>query len=379
MFRNCVAVLNISSSKLTLTVCERGVNGTFLFRANEEVDCYTFFEGEFYDVKGFEDAILSLYKKLLDNSAILELSTVYVGVPGEFTKTLTKKCRIRFGALKKIAVSDVLALFKNGLDETDEEFTLAHRSASYFVVDNYKTHEPIGKKATSLSARIYYSLVSNYFINVVGGAFNKVGIKNVKYIAQDYAEGMYLFPTQERELTKLLINISKTTTSLSIVYGNGLLYTSAFPVGSANVVAELMQKYECDYEICEQLFNKLNLGLKDNEHALYRVSDRRYGDFSFPRNEVNQIAKDVLDLIAEKSDEALSKCNLKLPSDIEITFTGDGVCHVKGAIEFISSRIGAYPTVVSPSIPHYNKPLHTTWLSLMDTALNVSKNKTFFA
>ena len=102
MLKNCVAVLNIGSTKLSLTVCERSVNGTFSLRANEEVECYTFFEGEFYDVKSFEDGLSSLYKKLIDNSAILELSTVYVGVPSEFTKTLTKKCRIRFGSIKKI-------------------------------------------------------------------------------------------------------------------------------------------------------------------------------------------------------------------------------------------------------------------------------------
>lgn len=379
MFKNCVAVLNISSTKLNLTVCERSVNGTFLLRANEEVDCYTYFDSEFYDVKAFSEAMELLFKKVVDNSAIYEISTLYVGVPCEFVKTLTKKCRLRFAKVKKVSKDDVLELYKHGLDEKDNEYTLSHRSASYFVVDNYKTHEPVGKSATLLSARIYYALISNYFISVVGGVLKNLKVKNVKYIAQDYAECTYLFNVSERDQTKLLINVSKTTSSLSIVYGNGLLYSSAFPIGSANVIAELMQKYDADYEIASQLFSKLNLGLKNNALANYRVDDGRYGDYAFPRNEVNQIAKDALDLIAENCDIALSKCKLKLPSDIEIVFTGDGICHVKGAVEYISSRIGAYPTVVAPIIPHYNKPMHTAWLSIMDTALAVSKNKTFFA
>ncbi|MBR6737629.1 MAG: hypothetical protein IKL82_04610 [Clostridia bacterium] len=379
MLKDCVAIFYISSTKLTLSVCERSVNGSFSFRANEECEAYTFFDGEFYDVKAFEESVCALHKRLIVNSSVSEINTVYVGVPGEFTKTLTKKCRIRFGTVKKISKDDVLALYKNGLDEEDNEYTLSHRTASYFVVDNYKTHEPIGKKATSLSARIYYSLISNYFTSVVSGVFNKIGVKNVKYISQDYAEGTYLFPLQERDQTKLLINVSKTTTSLSIVYGNGLLFSSAFSVGSANVIAEYMEKYECDYEVAELLFNKLNLGLKDRGGALYLVSDRRYGDYTFPRNEVNEKAKEVLDLIAENCDNAISKCKLKIPSDIEIAFTGDGICHVKGATQYISMRLGVFPVVVSPSVPHYNKPSHTSWLSLIDTAISASKNKTFFA
>ena len=81
MFRNCVAVLNISSTKLTLTVCERSVNGTFMLRANEEVECYTFFEGEFYDVKSFEEGVATLYKKLIDNRD--ESKKTHRIVPGE--------------------------------------------------------------------------------------------------------------------------------------------------------------------------------------------------------------------------------------------------------------------------------------------------------
>lgn len=377
MFKDCIATLNIDSASLSFAVTERNVNGAFSFRAFESVDYYSYFEGEFYDVKELEEKIVKLYKNLIDSSDISKISTVYVGVPGEFSKVVSKNYKITFGKVKTISKDDVIYLYDTGFDDSDTEYTLINRSAVYFVVDNYKTHEPIGKKAISLSARMSYGLVINHFIEVVGGILNRIGISNVKFILQDYASARYLFTLQERDMCKLLINIGYSTSSLSIVCGDGLLYNSSFALGGGMITAYLSDGLDCDYSVAELLKSKLNLGLIDRDDAVYVVSDDS-GDYSFSRNESNKIAKSVLDGIAEKCDKAVSACTLKVPSDIDVCFTGEGICSIKGAVEYIANTLGVFPTIVYPKVPHYNKPNYTSPLALIDTALDLCKDKIFF-
>ena len=269
-------------------------------------------------------------------------------------------------------------MFETAYQDDDTEYKLVHRSANYFIVDNYKTHEPIGKKANSLSARISYGLVINHFVEVVGSILKKLGVNDVKYVLEEYANTKYLFSIAERDACKLLINVGYSTSSLSIVLGNGLLFSSSFSVGGGMISAYLSDGLGCEYAVAELLKEKLNLGLRDRDGAIYLVNSSEFGEYTFSRNECNKIAKGVLDKISESCDKAVSSCLFKVPSDIEVTFTGEGICSVKGAVEYISTRLGVFPLVVAPKVPHYNKPNFTSRLALIDTALDIAKNKLFF-
>ena len=113
MIKDCVATLIIGSKDITLSVGERGVNGAFSFKAVEKVDYYSYFDGEFYDVKELEAHISSLFTAVIQKSEISKISTLFVGVPGEFSKVVSKNYKITFAKPKKITVNDVKYLLDN--------------------------------------------------------------------------------------------------------------------------------------------------------------------------------------------------------------------------------------------------------------------------
>ena len=378
MLKDCVATLNITSYDLTLSVAERSVNGAFSFRALEKVNYYSYYDGEFYDIKELERKIVKLYDDLITNSEVSKISTIFVSVPGEFSKVVSKNYKITFAKPKKITEGDVRYLMDNGFVDDDNEYSLVHRSAVYYVVDNYKTHEPIGKLASSLSARMSYCMAINHFIDVLDKILKKIGITTIRYILQDFACSRYLFTLAERDVCKLLINVGYSSSSLSIVCGNGLLFNSAFPIGGGMISAYLSDRLCIDYSVAEDLKAKLNLGLKERPSAKYIVNKDDVDFVEFSRDTCNKVAKDVLESIAEKCSDAVSSCTLKVPSDIETAFTGEGISKVKGAVEYISTRLGIFPKVVAPKVPHYNKPKYSTRLALIDTALDFIKDKLFF-
>ena len=378
MLKDCVAILSIGSSNINLIIGERGVNGTFIFRSNVSANYYAFMNGEFTDIKELESEIVKILNSINKTSEIGEISKIYVGVPGEFCKTITKNYKITFNSAKKINAKVLKSLYEVAFEDVDCEYTLAHRSAVYYTVDDVRVDNPIGKRGSSLAGRLSFSLVSNNFKEVITNIFKKCKINTVKFISEDYAESQYLFSGSEKSACKIVIDVGSVTTSFAISVGGGLLYSGAIPLGGGIITAYLYDKFKCDYLVAEQLKQKINLGLKANPLANYVITDSMGVDYTFPRDEVNDIAKMVLDDIAEKFDNAFSKCPLKIPSDSDTYFTGGGICYNRGAVEYISTRIGVLPKTIKPSLPHYGKPEYSSRLALLDTALNTCNDKIFF-
>ena len=378
MLSNCVAILNVDSSNISLYVGERSVNGTFTFRSKESVDYYAFYDGEFSDVKEFKSVVEKLYSTLIENNAISSISSIYVSLPGEFTKTLSKNYKITFNKSKKITLSDVESLYNLGYENV-ENYTLVNRSEIYFVLNNVKTHNPIGFTSNTLAGRLCYVYAQDYYKNFIDEVLTGIGIKDIKYISVDLAQNRYLFNDDNKDVCRILADVGYVTTSVSISSGNGLLFNGAVSLGGGIITAYLSNNLECDYDIAEKLKGKINLGLRDNENASYVISDRFLDEFSYSRNEVNDITKSVLDELAESIDKKLSTCTLKIPSDVEIYFTGNGICSIRGAVEYVASRLNSYPNVIAPKIPHYDKPSKSSQIALLDTAITYKNDKIFFA
>ena len=378
MFKNSVAVLDIGSSYISLFVGEESVNGTFAFRAKEVEEYNTFYDGEFSDVKETETIIAELFRKIYDNSPIASISRVFVGVPGEFIKTVSKNYKITFSKPKRITEQDVDSLFNLGYEALDDGYTLINRSAVYYSLGNVKTHNPIGANSISLAGRLSYVYTANYFKEVIDGILSKVGVKDVLYLSVDLAENLYLFSGEGKDVCRILVDVGYTTTSVSISSGNGLLYNSAIADGGGVITAYLSEELECDFFVAETLKRKINLGLRDNPDATYVITDRFDEEYSFSRNQVNDIVRRELDCIAERIDKALSLCALKIPSDVEVYFTGGGICYMRGAVEYVASRLNSYPNIVAPKIPHYDKPSKSSEISLISVAIKYKNDKIFF-
>ena len=109
MQKKQVAIIDVGSSKIEAAVGERGVNKTFVIKGRFSFDYDGFENGEFFDVDGFRH-VLANVERCLTNACRGSLGTVYVGVPGEFTKVIMKDSQISFTKKKKITEEDVDAI-----------------------------------------------------------------------------------------------------------------------------------------------------------------------------------------------------------------------------------------------------------------------------
>lgn len=375
MFKDSVIVLDVCSSKLILSVCKRGVNGTFVPLYTKTSKIYTYYEREFNDVKKIETAIFNLFDEI--KQIDLSRNTVYVSVPADFIKTYTRNFKLTFGSEKKITSNDVITLYNSAYDYKDSEYSLINRSACYYLLGNNKCANPIGKKAEVLGGRLSFQLASNYFMREFSEILAKLSITKLRFISSPYAECAYLFNDDERGVGRTLIDVGYCSTSISIVVGDGLLYSASVPCGSGIISANLQSKFGSEFEIAEELRKRLNLGLKSNYDKYYEF-EYKNSNYSFLREDCNAIAKGVIDNIAEQIDNAILKCKLVLPMDMETCFTGGGVSTIRGATEYLADRLGKYPIIVSPKVPKYEKPYYSSYLALIDAALKLKNDKIFF-
>lgn len=378
MFNDYVAVLDVGSNKITYSIGKNGVNGTFSFLARKTAEYNAFYAKEFSDVHELENVVAGLHREIVAENGLSGVYKIYVGVPNEFIKIQSKNYRISFTREKRITPGDVITLFDLGYERFDSEHTLINRAAVYYAVDGEKTHDPVGLKGQTLAGRLCYVSISDYFKEVFDRILKKAGATDVKYVSSCYAESIYLFDGAIKEDCRILVDVGYTTTDVSVSAGDGVLYAGAFPLGGGIITAYLSDKLGIDFFVAEELKRKLNLGIVNGAGKTYSVfasdGDKRFFDI----DACNDTAKAVLDEIADKIEKVISLCTLKIPTDVDVYFTGGGINLIRGAVEYTAGRLGVFPKTAAPELPHLKSGVYSSEISLLNLALKLKKDKVFF-
>ena len=161
-----------------------------------------------------------------------------------------------------------------------------------------------------------------------------------------------------------------------VTYGTGLLYQKAFSYGGGYITADLMRIVDADrpiddsikFEIAERLKRKINLGYDIKTEGYYQltVNDE---DFLLPLQKSNVTVRFGLDQLSELIDGVMRDCPLDLTINAPIALTGGGVAYMRGAKEYLSSRLEMPIQLLTPQIPFMNKPDESALLSLLNEAL----------
>ena len=153
------------------------------------------------------------------------VNTVYVGVPGDFTRVLLKDSQISFPKKKKIQEEDVDSLFDAAFVMSSNKYTLINRSAVVYELDDFRRlANPVGSTSQILKGRLSFVLCSNYFIEAVKPVLEDAGIKQVECVSSALAQALYLVDAEVRDRIALIADVGYITTTLNIIQGDGLLY-----------------------------------------------------------------------------------------------------------------------------------------------------------
>jgi sugar phosphate isomerase/epimerase len=155
------------------------------------------------------------------------ITEVAVGVPSAFVSIVTKGHTISFPSKRKLSAQDVDALYDSGLNELAINGRCTRRSNMYFTLgDNrkyFKAEDLYGVPTTLLKGALCYYFIDETFYETVVAVLKELGIEEVKFIPSTLAQSRYLLTEKKREGYAFLLDIGFLTTSISVLYGNGIV------------------------------------------------------------------------------------------------------------------------------------------------------------
>ena len=377
MTKDAVAVLEIGSQKVTCIIGQRGVNGTFLIKSLAECDYEGFCDARFFDEPSLAYAVREVINKT-SKTARTDLNKLFISVPGEFTYATTRHSSLAFRSKKRIKKRDLEEMHdKIGTDDRFGYTITDYHPMYYTLDDNRVVYNPEGTRSYKVTGLFSYIYTSKAYIRLLTNICKPIGVTNLEFISETLAESKYLITNEEKELKKIVIDVGYLTTNVYVTYANGVLYQKAFSYGGGYITADLIRIIETDrpidmalkFEIEERLKRKINLGYDMNAEGHYQlvINDE---DFFIRLQKANVTVKKCLDNLAGMIDEVMRNCPLDLQISAPVALTGGGVSYIRGAKEYLSSRLEMPIHVIAPQIPYMNKAEESACLSLLNEALN---------
>lgn len=369
MGNRSAAILDVRSQTVTAVVGAAGVNHTFVFRGSCTRGYDGYEEGRFYSEDNLKEAVVSAFS-VAEGSANEHLRTVYVGVPGEFMRVVTKTHMIGLSSPRRICAADIETLCKDGYGSVEADgYDEIEAAALYFITsDGRKVSDPRGIVSSTLQGNISYMLVSCYFLSLLKRILTEYGFKKVRFLPSPYVQAEYLLDVDYRIGGAFLLDVGALSSTVCAVYGNGVYKQKTFWAGEGQIAALVYGETGMSFEEAASLVKNFNLYRGAN------AKDDKEKTVSLDR--LSEIVKKGLDGICEPLSAFLDECPAF--SSRPILLTGEGITGIRGVEEHISGRVSRDVNVVAPELPYYNKPSMTSRIALLHRALEEEKKNGFF-
>lgn len=383
MRNESVAVLDIRSYEISFFLGSKGVNDTFVFYGSHTEKYEGFSTEGFFDTESFRRAVVAAVTSVRQNYEGV-IGEIYVGVPSPFVSLKTKGHTISFPSKRKITAQDIDALYESGLNELLAEGYCIRRSNMYFTLgDNRKyfnASDLYGVPTTLLKGALSYYFVDDTFLAGVTSVLKDLGFDQLRFLPTSLAQTLYLMSNKKREGYAFLLDVGFLTTTISVVYGNGLVHERSFDFGLGTILVSLMQALEVDYGLAQEILQTANVSGGSVPKDVLWTSER--GEESFPVWQINDVIKCALDVLCENVENFFAstyreKTALALAAN-PISLTGEGIAGIAGAAEHVSRRLNRLTETVAPDLPYYDKPVFSSRMSLLDMALSDRKKRNFW-
>ena len=382
MRNESVAVLDVRSYELTFFLGSKGVNDTFVFCGNHTEKYEGCSTAGFFDKEAFRRAVVAAVTSVRQNYEGV-IGEIYVGVPAPFVSVRTKGHTLSFPSKRKVTSQDIEALYDSGLNELLAEGKCIRRSDMYFTLgDNRKYIEGkdlYGVPTTLLKGALCYYFLSEEFFKLTSAVLNDLGFESVKFLPSSLAQSLYLLPEKRREGYAFLLDVGFLTTSVSVVYGNGIVHEETFDCGLGTILVSLMENLGVDYTLAEEILSTANVSGGSVPNGLTWTSEN--GEETFPVKQINDVIKCGLDVLCENVENFFAKHyrekNTAVFAVNPISITGEGIVGVAGAAEHISRRLNRMTEIVAPDLPYYDKPTFSSRIALLSMALGDRRKRTW--
>ena len=368
-----VIAVDIGSRSICAYAAERLSDDAFAVKSSCEIEYDGYSEGQWIKKEELLPSLFKLLDKLERTNG--KIKTVYVGIPADFCLVRTVYDKISFPKAKRVTATDLEDIADDNDPFTVGEYERIAFAPVYYIDDRgERLHDPIGCVTTYLKARLSYVGAPADLLAFLRNGLSRHGIKNVRFVASEYAAARSLFTEEESDNGILLADIGYTATSVLHLSGDALLEMRTFALGGSMIPAGIATRYETPFRVASALVPKINLGYKGEGDYSLKYDATTY---VYPIGEINELVKECVECLGLYLSRAIDSFKFDCPLRSTLYLTGGGLSEIRLAQDYLSKVLGRKVEFVQPSTPNFSKPYYSTAVGVIREGMRIEKKERF--
>lgn len=322
--------LDIGTTKVCCLAVRRHADGTLQPVGYGVAPCRGLRQGQVVDMEQTVAAIQQAVHEAQTMGEIAITGTI-VGATGEHIESMQRRAEITITRPDREVTAEDLERLRLQLQQVhlppDRE--LMHTLIRQYILDGQPgIINPLGMSASHLQAEATLITGSITFLQNLRRSVERAGLEVQAMVLEPYASGLAVLSPEEREVGAALIDIGGGTTDVAAFKENGLVFSSAVPIGGNQVTRDVYILFRlANPEEAERLKREYGSALAARVPEEERVSYREMGtqvERRVPRRLFSEVIEERMREILELARDELQRSGLYNELAAGIVLTGGG-------------------------------------------------------
>ena len=374
-----IAIIDVGSEDIAVYIGSFDKSRTFYVKSESKCAYDGFQDGNWFSPQLLESCVCKAIDKAI-HGLDCKITSIYVGVPGEFTKVELHDTSTNFGSLHKVTSVDVSRLHDDVESVGSDGFASINYSTIFYTTDGKKrVVDPIGMSVKMLAMKSSYILCSAQFIATFNNILSKYS-KVIKFISTPWAECISLFTAKVRDQGAILLDVGYISTDVSYIIGDGLCGLGSFSLGKGHIVYDLSVGLNIPYNEARDIKSEIDFTISNDDNKTISILTDE-GEQLVKSSFVNMIATARVEEICLEVKSVIDKFDIDCPCYLKIYLTGNGLSDLRGIKQLISQYLDRACEIKTATVQIFsNKPFMSSISGLIQVISNYEKsNQGIFA
>ncbi|MBQ7668104.1 MAG: cell division protein FtsA [Clostridia bacterium] len=315
---------------------------------------------------------------LAEKAANVKVTAITIAISGFHTKLFASRGRINFdGNMKEITVEDVSRVLKEAKNfDIPYDRQVVDVIPNQYIIDGYdEIVDPTGMMGAILEVDADVVLGSTIATQSLLKSVEKAGYQVSGIIVEALASSEVVLSEEEKKLGVLLLDIGGGKTDIAFFKDGRIKYYDSIPVGSEYITNDIVIGLKVSYNEAERLKKQFPLSKKslinnDQSITIYSIGESK---------QVSIKISDIIDIVEARLTELFTILNDRITAagvkeqiEAGTVIIGQGIYHIVGSDDLLSSVTGLPVRFVNPKLPANLKLPYVTALGIVKYVAGMS-------
>ena len=367
-----VMTLEFGTSKVICAIGRKRSRGRFEIVSLAQVNYAGFKKGRWQELDLVPDVLKKTIKEA-KTKARQNPTSAYIGIPPCFCRVHCASSAMDLIGKNKVITAEIVERMLKNAQRFDvpDEYEMISASPVYFKLDEDNLFvDPVGVEASHIEGQFSFIFAKKRFLYEVKTVMDVLSTPIAGFKPETLCQALFLIPVEERDASSVLLDIGFYDTSVSIVYGDTVIYSRVIPVGGAQITSDLSLVLDIDMESAERIKRRFSF---ENTYYPQHVKEtvRQNGDIiEVDKQMIAEIILSRTDHLTHMIKTAIFDSHVELPETTKVYLTGAGVSLMTGSAAYLEENLGL--TIIVPQIDatNYSSPNFHNSIGLLDHVLS---------